>query len=85
MCKVNIYIRNLSPWTSLSELRGYFEVFGEVKDATICTYQSKGESRCLGFMKMPINDRGHAAIAGLQGKELDGNLLQIEDEYGNET
>jgi RNA recognition motif-containing protein len=75
---MNIYVRNLSPETSRSELFGCFETFGKVTDVTISTYKVSGESRGSGFVEMPSNDHALAAIAGLQGKELCGNLLKIQ-------
>ncbi len=77
---MNIYVVNLSPETSVSELRGCFEIFGKVADVTISTYKLDGASRGLGFIQMPSNDHGRAAIAGLQGKELGGNLLKVQEE-----
>ncbi|UCC43131.1 MAG: RNA-binding protein [Candidatus Zixiibacteriota bacterium] len=82
---MNIYVRNLSPETSRSELLGCFETFGKVTDVTISTYNLHGKSRGLGFIEMPSNDQGQAAIAGLQGKELCGNLLKIQSGWGDEA
>ena len=77
---MNIYVRNLSPETSLSELLGNFEIFGTVTDVTISTYTIDGKERGLGFIQMPSKDHGQAAIAGLQSKELNGNLLKVQEE-----
>jgi RNA recognition motif-containing protein len=77
-CGMNIYVRNLSPETSRSELLGCFETFGKVTDVTISTYKVEGVSRSSGFVEMPSHEHALAAIAGLQGKELGGNLLKIE-------
>jgi RNA recognition motif-containing protein len=75
---MNIYVRNLSPETSRSELLECFKVFGAVTDVAISTYKVEGESRASGFIEMPSEEHALAAIAGLQGKELSGNLLQIQ-------
>lgn len=77
---MDICVRNLSPETSLSELRGCFEMFGKVTEVTIGRYKVDGETRGLGFIEMPSNDHAHAAIAGLQGKALGGNLLKVHQE-----
>lgn len=77
---MNIHIGNLSPETSLSVLRGCFEVFGRVTDVTISTYMVDGQSKGLGFIEMPSHDHGQAAIAGLQGKELGGTVLTVREE-----
>jgi RNA recognition motif-containing protein len=77
---MNIHVGNLSPETSLSVLRGSFEMFGKVTDVTISTYKVNGISRALGSIEMPSNDHGRAAIAGLEGKELGGTLLAVHEE-----
>jgi RNA recognition motif-containing protein len=77
---MNIYVGNLSPETSVSELRSCFEVFGKVADTTISAYKVRGVAKGFGQVEMPSNDHAHAAIAGLQGKELGGNLLKVQEE-----
>ncbi|MDH3892419.1 MAG: RNA-binding protein [candidate division Zixibacteria bacterium] len=75
---MNIYIRNLSPKTLCSELLGCFEAFGKVEDVSISTYTVEGQSRAPGFVEMSSKKQGLEAIAGLHGRELSGNLLQIQ-------
>jgi RNA recognition motif-containing protein len=82
---MNIYVRNLSSETSRSELLGCFEKFGKVTNVTISTYKLKGKSRALGFVEMPSNAQGQAAITSLQGIELCGNLLKIQCGWGDEA
>lgn len=77
---MNIHIGNLSPSTSLFELRGRFEVFGAVSDIEISTYKVAGSLRSLGFIEMPSIKCGQAAIDSLQGSEVDGNQLSLEAE-----
>jgi RNA recognition motif-containing protein len=76
---MNIYVRNLSPETSRSELLGCFEIYGKVSEVTISTYKVEGQSRGSAFVEMALDDQGVAAIAGLQGKELGGNLLRLQE------
>jgi len=76
---MNVYVGNLSPQTSLSTLRGSFEIFGTVANATISTYIINGIPRSLGVIEMPSRANGQAAIAGMQGKELSGNLLKVHE------
>ncbi len=77
---MTIYVGNLSPETSLSVLRSCFEVFGKVTDVAISTYKVEGKFKGSGLVEMPTNDRGQAAIAGLQGKVLGGNLLTVRED-----
>lgn len=74
---MNIHVGNLSPDTSLSALRGWFEVFGRVTDVTISTFSIKGESKALGMIAMPSGAHAQAAIAGLEGKILGGTQLSV--------
>jgi len=75
---MNIYVKNLSPETSHSELLECFKVFGAVTDVTISIYTVQGEPKASGFVEMPFENHARAAIAGLQGKELNGYLLRIQ-------
>jgi RNA recognition motif-containing protein len=77
---MNIYVRNLSPETSMSALRGCFEVCGRVADVSIGRYKIGGTSKAFGQVEMSSNDQAIAAIDGLQGKELDGHLLDVQVE-----
>jgi RNA recognition motif-containing protein len=74
-----VYVRNLSPETSVSELRGCFESFGTVADVTISTYRLGGMAKAFGQVEMSSHDHAWAAITGLHGKELRGNLLKVND------
>jgi RNA recognition motif-containing protein len=77
---MNIHVGNLSPETSVSELRGGFEIFGPVAEVSISTYKVHGVAKGFGQVDMPSVDHANAAIAGLQGKELGGNLLNVQEE-----
>ena len=77
---MNIHIGNLSLETSRSDLLVCFETFGKVTEVTVSTYKVDGESRSSALIEMPTHDHGLVAIAGLQGKELHGNLLTIKQE-----
>ena len=76
---MNIYIGNLSPRTSEEELRGVFEEFGEVGSARIIKDNSTGKSKGFGFVEMPNQSQAQAAIAGLNGKELGGSSLTVNE------
>lgn len=77
---MNIHVGNLSPETSLSVLRGCFEVFGKVTDVTISAYKVHGVAKGFGQVEMLSDDQAYAAIAGLQDKTLGGNLLKVQEE-----
>ncbi|MCB2229859.1 RNA-binding protein [bacterium] len=76
---MNIYVRNLSSQTSRSDLIACFEKHGKVTDVSISTYTVQGESRASGFVEMPSQEQALAAIAALQGQDLGGSLLKIQE------
>ena len=59
---MNNLVRNLSPETSLSELFGCLEIFGNVTGVIISTDKVEGESRASGFVEMPSREHNLAAI-----------------------
>jgi RNA recognition motif-containing protein len=67
---MNIYVGNL-PWgLSEEDLREAFEAFGEVVSIKIIKDKFTGRSRGFGFVEMPNQEEGEAAISGLNGKDL---------------
>lgn len=75
---MNIYIGNLNWGTTESDLQMAFEEFGQVSSVTIIKDKYTGQSRGFGFVEMPSDEEGHAAIEGLNGKELDGRTLRVD-------
>ena len=76
---MNIYVGNVARETSEAELRQAFEAFGQVSSVAIIKDKYSGESRGFGFVEMPNNAEGQAAIAGLNGKELGGRALNVNE------
>jgi RNA recognition motif-containing protein len=61
------------------DLRQAFETFGEVTSAKIITDRSSGAPRGFGFVEMPTKAEAEAAIAGLNGTELKGRTLTVNE------
>jgi len=76
---VNIYVGNLSHDLAEEELRAAFEEFGEVTSAKIITDRYSGVSRGFGFVEMPTKSEAQAALTGLNGKELKGRTLNVNE------
>jgi len=76
---MNIYVGNLSFETTEGDLREAFEAFGQVTSATIIKDKYSGESRGFGFVEMPTKTEAQAAIDGLNGKELKGRTLNVNE------
>ena len=77
--KVNIYAGNLSHELTEEELQEAFTEFGEITSARIITDRYSGVSRGFGFVEMPSKSEAEAAIAGLNGRELKGRALTVNE------
>ncbi len=76
---MNIYVGNLSFKASEVEVRQAFSAYGEVSSVAVIKDQATGKSRGFAFVEMPNNTEAQAAIAGLNGKELMGRQLMINE------
>ena len=74
-----IFVGNLSYATTDETLRALFEQHGEVASAKVITSRETGRSRGFGFVEMPNDEEARAAIAALDGKDLDGRPLKINE------
>jgi RNA recognition motif-containing protein len=76
---VNIYVGNLSFEATEEDLQGAFESFGKVESVKIIKDKYSGQSRGFGFVEMPSTDEAKSAISGLNGKELKGRTLSVNE------
>ena len=76
---MNIYVGNLSRETTEEDLRQAFESFGQVSSVKILKNRASGESVGFGFVGMPESEEGQAAISGLNGKNLAGSAIKVEE------
>jgi cold-inducible RNA-binding protein len=76
---MNIYVGNISRDVSESELREAFAAFGTVASAAIIKEKYSGESRGFGFVEMPNKEEAEKAIAALNGKDLKGRNLTVNE------
>ena len=82
---MNIYVGNLSYGMSESELRDAFAAFGEVSSVKVLMDRETGRSRGFGFVEMPDQSEGEAAVSNLNGKELDGRALRVNEARPRES
>ena len=75
----NLYVGNLPHSTTESELRTVFEAHGAVDKISIVTDRETGRSRGFAFVEMTNADEADKAIAALDGKELGGRALKINE------
>src|SRR5437870_12402846 len=75
----NLYVGNLSHSTSESELRNLFEAHGAVERLSIVTDRETGRARGFAFVEMTDAGEAEKAIAALNGSELGGRALKINE------
>ena len=76
---MNLYCGNLNWQTTEADLQAAFEAYGEVSSVTIIKDRHTGQSRGFGFVEMPNNSEGQAAINGMNGKDLDGRPIRVDE------
>lgn len=76
---MNIYVGNLSKDVGEDDLRQAFEPFGEIASARVIIDRFSGESRGFGFLEMPSQEEAQAAIEGLNGQELNGQAINVNE------
>jgi len=74
---MDIYVGNLAYATTDDGLRAEFEKYGAVNSARVCSDRISGRSKGFGFVEMPNDDEANKAIEALNGKEIDGRPLRV--------
>ncbi|MBM4282419.1 MAG: RNA-binding protein [Deltaproteobacteria bacterium] len=77
MSENKLYVGNLSFKTTDDQLAQLFATFGTVGRASVVTDRETGRSRGFGFVEMGNDNEAKAAIAGLDGKNVEGRTLQV--------
>jgi RNA recognition motif-containing protein len=76
---MNIYVGNLSYEVTETDLKRAFEPFGQVDSVNIIKDKFSGQSKGFGFVEMPARDAAQAAINDLNGTELKGRTLKVNE------
>jgi len=76
---MNIYVGNLSYETTDEAIREAFESFGQVTSAKVIKDKYSGQSRGFGFVEMPGQSQAQTAIKSLNGKELLGKQMSVNE------
>ena len=76
---MKIYVGNLSFDTTESELEKVFSEFGEVNEVAMITDRDTGRPRGFGFVEMRDDGQAREAIGALDGKEVGGRSLKVNE------
>ena len=76
---MNIYVGNLSYSVTEDDLRQAFEAFGQVASVSIIKDKFSNQSKGFGFVEMPTQEEAQAAISGMNGKELKGRAMNVNE------
>jgi len=75
----NVFVGNMSFETTESGLRAIFEPFGEITRVNIITDRDTGRARGFGFVEMSNDEEASKAITALNGTEMDGRALNVNE------
>jgi RNA recognition motif-containing protein len=76
---MDIYVGNLAYSTNDESLRSAFSAYGEVSSARVVSDRMTGRSKGFGFVEMPDRAQAQAAIDALNGQELEGRTLRVNE------
>jgi cold-inducible RNA-binding protein len=76
---MNIYIGRLAPSTTEEQIRALFEEHGTVESVKLIKDRLTGGLRGFAFVEMPSADEANQAIAELNGKEVSGNKIIVNE------
>ena len=74
-----IYVGNLSYNTHEGGLQELFQAYGNVSSVKIITDRDSGNSKGFGFVEMSSDSEAQAAIAGMNGRDVDGRQLKVNE------
>lgn len=85
MTTTKLYVGNLSFHTTEASLRTAFEPFGSLTDVHVATDRVSGRARGFGFVTFSTADEAKAAIDGMNGHDLDGRTLTVNEARPRDT
>lgn len=81
----NLFVGNMSFQTTEAELTELFQGYGKVSRVHVATDRETGRARGFAFVEMPNDDEAAKAIAGLNGKEVGGRALKVNEARPKES
>ncbi len=80
----NIFVGNLSFSATEDAVRALFEAYGTVDRVSVVTDRETGRARGFGFVEMSNDGEGDRAIAALNGRDMDGRALNVNEARAKE-
>jgi cold-inducible RNA-binding protein len=74
-----LYVGNLSYNMADADMKALFEPYGTVSSATVIMDRETGRSKGFGFVEMGSDQEAQAAIAAINGKEIEGRALKVNE------
>ncbi len=78
---MKIFVGNLSFQSSDDSIRSLFEAHGKVDEVALITDRDTGRPRGFGFVNMPNDDEARAAIEAVNGQDVDGRTLNVNEAH----
>lgn len=82
---MNLYVGNLPYRITEDQLKSTFEEFGQVSSCTIIKDKVTGQSKGFGFLEMPEGSEAEVAINNLNGRELMGRKINVNEARPRES
>ena len=76
---MKLYVGNLSKQVTDAQLSELATPYGSLVSAAVATERNSGESKGFGFVEYSSDDEGRAAITGLDGREVNGQALKVNE------
>jgi len=76
---MKVYVGNLSKKVTSAELNDLAVPYGTLVSANVATEKSSGESKGFGFIEYSTAEEGRAAITGLDGRDVNGQALKVNE------
>ena len=76
---MKVYVGNLSKQITSAQLNDLATPYGTLVSANVATEKSSGESKGFGFLEYSNADEAKAAITGLDGREVNGQALKVNE------
>ncbi len=76
---MKLYVGNLSKQITDAQLNDLAVPFGKIVSANVATERSSGESKGFGFVEFSNADEARAAITGLDGRDVNGQALKVNE------